>query len=76
MRSEGSTQALYPSAQQDISAHQAWQNKLMQASCENDIIAQLNPNGNQQHQQHGIGTYVIHVYIHERHPHPLHRSLT
>ena len=73
--SEGSTQALYPSAQQDISAHQAWQNKLMQASCENDIIAQLNPNGNQQHQQHGIDTYVIHVYIHERH-HPPFTPLT
>ena len=73
--SEGNTQALYPSAQQDISAHQAWQNKLMQASCENDIIAQLNPNGNQQHQQHGIDTYVLQVYIHERH-HPPFTPLT
>ncbi|MDN3503163.1 contractile injection system protein, VgrG/Pvc8 family, partial [Psychrobacter sp. 5A.1] len=73
--SEGSTQALYPSARQDISTHQAWQHKLIQGSCEDDIIAQLNPNGNHQHQQHGIDTYVLQVYIHERH-HPPFTALT
>lgn len=73
--SEGNTQAPYPSAQQDINAHQAWQNKLIQRSCEADIIGQLNPNGRCQYQQHGIDTYVLQVYIHERH-HPPFMSLT
>ena len=73
--SEGSTQAPYPSARQDINAHRAWQDKLMHSSDEADIIAQLNPNGNHQHQQHGIDTYVLHVYIHERH-HPPFTPLT
>ena len=68
--SEGSTQAPYPSARQDINAHRAWQDKIMHSSDEADIIAQLNPNGNLQYQQHGIDTYVLHVYIHERHHHP------
>lgn len=67
--SEGSTQAPYPSARQDISAHRAWQNTLMQGSCETDIIDRLNPNGRYQYQQQGIDTYVLQVYIHERH-HP------
>ncbi|WP_201597125.1 DUF2345 domain-containing protein [Psychrobacter vallis] len=73
--SEGSTQAPYPSARQDLNAHQAWQHRLMQQSCEADIIDQLNPNSSQQHQQHGIDAYVLHVYIHERH-HPPFTSLT
>ena len=73
--SEGSTQAPYPSARQDINAHGAWQDKLMHSADEADIIAQLNPNGNRQHQQHGIDTYVLHVYIHERH-HPPFTPLT
>ncbi|MCG3871533.1 DUF2345 domain-containing protein [Psychrobacter sp. Ps7] len=73
--SEGSTQAPYPSARQDINAHRAWQDKLMHSADEADIIAQLNPNGNCQHQQHGIDTYVLHVYIHERH-HPPFTPLT
>ncbi len=67
--SEGSTQAPYPSAQQDISAHQTWKNTLIQGACEADIIERLNPNGQFQYQQHGIDTYVLQVYIHERH-HP------
>ena len=67
--SESSTQAPYPSARQDIDAHRLWQHKLMHSADEADIIAQLNPNGNRQHQQHSIDTYVLHVYIHERH-HP------
>lgn len=67
--SEGSTQAPYPGARQDISAHHAWQNTLMQGSCEADIIDRLNPNGRYQYQQQGIDTYVLQVYIHERH-HP------
>ncbi len=67
--SEGSTQASYPSARQDLSAHQAWLHKLIHGSCEADIIAQFNPSSQQQCQQHGIDTYVLHVYIHERH-HP------
>ncbi|ERL55787.1 DUF2345 domain-containing protein [Psychrobacter aquaticus] len=73
--SEGSTQAPYPSARQDLSAHQAWQNMLIQGFCEADIIDQLNPNSSHQHQQHGIDTYVLHVYIHERH-HPPFTPLT
>ncbi|MBH0065010.1 DUF2345 domain-containing protein [Psychrobacter sp. SZ93C1] len=73
--SEGSTQAPYASARQDINDHKAWQNKLIQASSEDDIVAQLNPNGNEQYQQHGIDTYLLHVYIHERH-HPPFTSLT
>ena len=73
--SEGSTQAPYPSARQDINAHRAWQDKLMHSADEADIIAQLNPNGNCQYQQHGIDTYVLHVYIHERH-HPPFTPLT
>ncbi len=73
--SEGSTQAPYPSARQDLNAHQAWQHRLMQQCCEADIIDQLNPNNNQQHQQHGIDAYVLHVYIHERH-HPPFTSLS
>lgn len=73
--SEGSTQAPYPSARQDIKAHRAWQYKLMHSADEADIIAQLNPNGNCQYQQHGIDTYVLHVYIHERH-HPPFTPLT
>ena len=67
--SEGSTQAPYPSARQDISAHQAWKNTLIQGACEADIIERLNPNGQFQYQQQGIDTYVLQVYIHERH-HP------
>ena len=73
--SEGSTQAPYPSAHQDINAHRTWQDKLMHSANEADIIAQLNPNGNCQQQQHGIDTYVLHVYIHERH-HPPFTPLT
>ncbi|MGP5203030.1 DUF2345 domain-containing protein [Psychrobacter aquimaris] len=73
--SEGSTQAPYPSARQDINTHRAWQDKLMHSADEADIIAQLNPNGNHQHQQHGIDTYVLHVYIHEQH-HPPFTPLT
>lgn len=73
--SEGSTQAPYPSARQDVNAHRAWQDKLMHSADEADIIAQLNPNGNCQYQQHGIDTYVLHVYIHERH-HPPFTPLT
>ena len=73
--SEGSTQAAYPSARQDINAHRAWQDKLMHSADEADIIAQLNPNGKRQYQQHGIDTYVLHVYIHERH-HPPFTPLT
>ena len=73
--SEGSTQAPYPSARQDINAHRAWQDKLMHSADEADIIAQLNPSGNCQYQQHGIDTYVLHVYIHERH-HPPFTPLT
>lgn len=73
--SEGSTQAPYPSARQDINAHRAWQDKLMHSADEADIIAQLNPNGKRQYQQHGIDTYVLHVYIHERH-HPPFTPLT
>ena len=73
--SESSTQAPYPSARQDIDAHRAWQDKLMHSADEADIIAQLNPNGNRQYQQHGIDTYVLHVYIHERH-HPPFTPLT
>ncbi|MEN6668943.1 DUF2345 domain-containing protein [Psychrobacter sp. B38] len=67
--SEGSTQAPYPSAQQDINAHQAWKDTLIQGSNEAVIIERLNPNGPFQYQQHGIDTYVLQVYIHERH-HP------
>ena len=67
--SEGSTQAPYPSAQQDMSEHQAWLHKLIQGSCEKSIINRLNPNSTCQYQQHGIDTYVLQVYIHERH-HP------
>lgn len=67
--SEGNTQAPYPSAQQDISEHQAWLHKLIQGSCEKSIISRLNPNSECQYQQHGIDTYVLQVYIHERH-HP------
>ncbi|MGP9689176.1 DUF2345 domain-containing protein [Psychrobacter sp. AOP22-C1-C5] len=73
--SEGNTQAPYPSARQDISAHQAWKNTLIQGSYEADIIDQLNPNSSYQHQQHGIDIYVLHVYIHERH-HPPFTPLT
>lgn len=73
--SEGSTQAPYPSAHQDINAHRTWQDKLMHSANEADIIALLNPNGNCQQQQHGIDTYVLHVYIHERH-HPPFTPLT
>ncbi|OXL23575.1 DUF2345 domain-containing protein [Psychrobacter sp. DAB_AL32B] len=73
--SEGCTQSPYPSARQNICAHQAWQHKLMHNSDEADVIAQLNPNGSRQYQQHGIDTYVLHVYIHERH-HPPFTSLT
>ena len=73
--SEGNTQAPYPSAQQDISEHQAWLHKLLQGSCENSIINRLNPNSDCQYQQHGIDTYVLQVYIHERH-HPPFTSFT
>ncbi|MBE0405578.1 DUF2345 domain-containing protein [Psychrobacter sp. AOP22-C1-22] len=73
--SEGSTQAPYSSARQDIDAYRLWQDKLMHSFDEADIIAQLNPNGNRQHQQHGIDIYVLHVYIHERH-HPPFTPLT
>ncbi|AMN66984.1 DUF2345 domain-containing protein [Psychrobacter sp. P11G5] len=66
-----STQASYASSHQDISAHQVWLHKLIHGSCEADIIAQLNPSSpssSEQH-QHGIDTYVLHVYIHElNHP--------
>lgn len=36
--SEGNTQAPYPSAQQDISEHQAWLHKLIQGSCEKVLL--------------------------------------
>ncbi|MEN2751481.1 DUF2345 domain-containing protein [Psychrobacter sp. FBL11] len=72
--SEGSSQALHPSARQNTDTHQTWQQTLLNAPDEAAIIAQLNPNipsrssSSEQH-QHGIDTYVLHVYIHElNHP--------
>ncbi|MFT5120854.1 MAG: type VI secretion system secreted protein VgrG, partial [Psychrobacter glaciei] len=72
---EGNSQAPYASARQDIAAHRAWLQKLTHAHEEAHIIAQLNPNGCHQHEQHGIDTYLLHVYIHERH-HPPFTPLT
>ncbi|WP_413190881.1 DUF2345 domain-containing protein [Psychrobacter sp. AT9] len=72
---EGNSQAHYASARQDMAAHQAWLQKLTHAHAEAHIIAQLNPNGCHQHEQHGIDTYLLHVYIHERH-HPPFTPLT
>ncbi|WP_299185292.1 DUF2345 domain-containing protein [uncultured Psychrobacter sp.] len=67
--SEGSSQAPYPSARQNTVTHQTWQQNLLSAPDESTIIAQLNPYNMQQYQQHGIDTYVLHVYIHElNHP--------
>ena len=60
---ECSSQAPYASAQQDIFAHQTWQEALINAHHEADIIAKLNASGSAQ--QHSIDTYVLHVYIHE-----------
>lgn len=65
--SEGSSQAPYASAKQDIVAHQTWQDELLNAEYEAAIIERLNPNSGYQHQQHGIDTYVLQVYIHEGH---------
>ncbi len=68
--SEGSTQAAYASAKQNIDEHQAWQYQLIQAQDEAVIIQLLNPNSSKQHHQHGIDTYLLQVYIHERHHSP------
>ena len=65
--SEGSTQAPFASSRQDISAHQAWHQQLIHAKDEATIIQLLNPNGGKQHYQHGIDTYLLQAYIHERH---------
>ena len=65
--SEGSSQAPYASAKQDITVHQTWQHELLNAEYETAIIERLNPNSGYQHQQHGIDTYVLQVYIHEGH---------
>ena len=72
---ESNSQAPYASARQDMAAHRAWLQKLTHAHEEAHIIAQLNPNGCHQQEQHGIDTYLLHVYIHERH-HPPFTPLT
>ena len=54
--SEGSSQAPYASAKQDITVHQTWQDELLNAEYETAIIERLNPNSGYQHQQHGIDT--------------------
>ena len=77
--SEGSTQAPYSSARLDINQHSSWRQQLMQARDETEIIQLLNPNGSkqnhQQNHQHSIDSYLLHVYIHERH-HPPFTPLT
>lgn len=65
--SEDSSQALYPSARQNTDAHQSWQQTLLDTPYEANIISQLCSSSQQ---QHGIDTYLLHVYIHERHQPP------
>nr|WP_317200885.1 DUF2345 domain-containing protein [uncultured Psychrobacter sp.] len=70
--SETSTQAPYASSRQDTHSHQAWLDALIDAHDESALIAALNKNSLStssltQHHQHSIDTYVLHVYIHERH---------
>ena len=61
-----STQAPYASHKQNINDNQAWQHKLIHANDENAILQLLNPNGNSQHHQHSIDSYLLQVYIHEQ----------
>ncbi len=60
---ESSTQALTPSMRQDIGHHQVWLNCLLDATDESELITTIR----HRNQQHGIDTYVLQVYIHERH---------
>lgn len=65
-----STQAAYASIKQESHQHRQWIDKLIDANDEADIIALLNPSGERQHQQHGIDSYLLQVYIHEAHQPP------
>ncbi|MGO1474776.1 MAG: DUF2345 domain-containing protein [Psychrobacter sp.] len=69
--SEGNTQAAYASAKQELKQHKNWLQNLIRTTNEAGLLALLNANNNQ---QHGIDTYVLHIYIHERH-HPPFMSL-
>lgn len=63
---ETSTQAAYASTKQQTKQHQDWQQQLIDAKDEATMMQLLNPNGSKQQQQHGIDTYLLQVYIHER----------
>ena len=65
-----STQATYASIKQESHQHRQWIDKLIDVNDEADIIALLNPSGERQHQQHGIDSYLLQVYIHEAHQPP------
>ncbi len=69
--SEGNTQAAYASAKQQLKQHKNWLQNLIRTTNEAGLLALLNANNSQ---QHGIDTYVLHIYIHERH-HPPFMSL-